>query len=945
MTPLLYLLFGVSGLAGLVYQVVWVREFGHAFGNTLHSASIVIAIFMLGLGGGSYIVGRWADRRYHTAPESLLRVYAGVELAIALLGAGIAFVLPHLPALVAALSAYEAGADGWFTLTAGSYAARAAIAVVLLAPITMLMGGTLTLLIRFSVRADLRVSGWMIALLYAVNTLGAAAGAFLTDFALVPGAGLFATQLMAVGLNVAAGAGAWWLAGRRELHGGAPQAEAVGRKLARSPRRAPAFAPSGAAPTPYLLTWVAVALALSGFAALGVEILWLRHMTLLLGGFRAVFSLMMAVMLVALAAGALFGGWLDRRGRHPAETFMVVQALFVITFLAGLGRADVAAVLDSGRSVGPQLAGMGTMARALAETWYNLRPMLFEIGVPAFFAGCAFPLGNAIVQRAEDAVGARAGALYLANTAGAVLGSLAAGYVLLPWLGIQSAATVLAAAGALALLPLYLAARRPLPSAATAIAVTAALAVWMALPPGHVLQRSLSPQQAGERVIVTSEGSTELIAVVERPGSGRGLITNGHAMSSTAPLDQRYMRAMAHIPLLSMASPVRALVIGFGVGNTTHAVSLHPSVERIDVADLSRHVLEQAPHFRDANAGVLQDPRVAVYLNDGRQHLRMVEAGAYDLITLEPPPIAHAGVASLYSREFYELARTRLAAGGYISQWLPAYQVPADASLAMVRAFLDVFPQSVLLSGMQAELILVGTTAPRIEIDPDALARRIAAPSPLRADLDRLDLGTPREIIGTFVGSADTMARATAGVAPVTDDRPLQEYGVQSTLGTVLTGVPASLFDLSAAGHWCGRCFEGEGGGVGESVAGLDLYLALLSRAYSTPPRGMAPSRVVLGSAYLGAVLPDTPEVRDIVGGVHLRAGSGLLEAGELDAAETELRDAVRYMPGSAEAHNDLGVVLASTGRIAEARPHFAEAVRLQPAFTEARNNLMRAGG
>jgi spermidine synthase len=466
----------------------------------------------------------------------------------------------------------------------------------------------------------------------------------------------------------------------------------------------------------------------------------------------------------------------------------------------------------------------------------------------------------------------------------------------------------------------------------------------MTLPPDYLLQRSLAPQQAGERLIALSEGSTELIAVVERAGNGRGLITNGHAMSSTAPLDQRYMRAMAHIPLLSMPSPRRALVIGFGVGNTTHAVSLHPSIERIEVADLSRHVLEQAPYFRGANGGVLDDPRVSVFLNDGRQHLQMADTGSFDLITLEPPPIAQAGVASLYSREFYELARTRLAPGGYISQWLPAYQVPAGASLAMVRAFLDVFPQSVLLSGMQAELILVGTTADRIRIAPDALAGRLAAAAPLRADLERLDLGTPREIIGTFVGSAETMARATAGVEPVTDDRPLQEYGVRSTAGTVLNGIPAALFDLSALGEWCGTCFAGEGGGPADSVAGLDLYLALLDRVYNTPPRSTPPTaRQVLGSAYLGASLPDSPEVREILGGVHLRAGSAMLEAGLLEDAEVELREALRYLPASAEAHNDLGVVLAAGGRIEDARLHFAEAVRLQPDFTEARNNLARA--
>src|SRR6185503_6728492 len=210
----------------------------------------------------------------------------------------------------------------------------------------------------------------------------------------------------------------------------------------------------------------------------------------------------------------------------------------------------------------------------------------------------------------------------------------------------------------------------------------AALGLWLLLPPGYLLARAMAPPKPAERLLTMSEGVSETIAVAEAPGRGRGLITNGHPMSSTALLDQRYMRALAHIPLLSMPAPTHVLVIGFGVGNSTQAATLHPSVERVEVADLSRDILGHAAYFRDANKDVLNDPRVRVYVNDGRQHLAMQPAAAYDLITLEPPPIAHAGVAALYSREFYALARSRLKPGGYLSQWLPAYQLSPETSLA-----------------------------------------------------------------------------------------------------------------------------------------------------------------------------------------------------------------------------------------------------------------------
>jgi spermidine synthase len=506
----------------------------------------------------------------------------------------------------------------------------------------------------------------------------------------------------------------------------------------------------------------------------------------------------------------------------------------------------------------------------------------------------------------------------------------------------------------------------------------AALVGWAQLPSNYIVQRALGPQVADGRTVVLSEGITELLAVVERPGRGRGLLTNGHAMSSTAVLDQRYMRALAHIPLLSMNEPTRVLVIGFGVGNTTHAATLHASVTRVDVADVSRHVLDHAAYFRDANHDVLRSPKVAVFVNDGRQHLEMTVPRTYDLITLEPPPIAHAGVAALYSREFYELAQSRLTPGGYISQWLPAYQVPEESSLAMVRAFLDVFPQSVLVSGMQAELLLIGTTARRIELDPDRVTSTLQSEPAVREDLARLDLGTLREIAGTFVGSAATLARATSVSPAVTDDRPLQEYGVRSGLTAGLQGVPASLFDVTNVAAWCPRCDEPRHARRG--AANLDLYLRLLQQAYFAPVadvRASADRSRILGSAYLGTVVPDVAEVHNLLGLAAMRDGSvaeavrefqgaldrdpssanaranlgqiryeqgaDLLEARQYAAAAAMLRSVIDLQPASAEAQNDLGVALASMGQVDEAIDHFRRAVDLRPEFTEARRNLEAA--
>jgi predicted membrane-bound spermidine synthase/tetratricopeptide (TPR) repeat protein len=970
--------FFASGLSGLVYQIVWVREFGHVFGNTVYSASIVVAIFMLGLGAGGYVFGTVADRRYRSSPDSLIRVYALLEVLIGALGLLISLALPHLGGAAAWWSSYRTGADGWHVLSFVSYLWQGALAVVLLVPMTVMMGGTLTLLIRATVRADLRSTGWQVAALYGANTVGAAAGALLTDFVLVPRIGLLATQMVAVALNLGAAAGAFWIAraaARRSTR--ARKTGSASHVVMPQQTGAPSRVSGG-------LQWAAVALALSGFAALGMEMLWLRHLAVLLGGFRAVFSLLLTVMLLALGAGAFLGGWLDRRFAQPARTLMIVEALFAATTLLGLAWVDAGTLAARGGAIAPTLGSLSSSSRILTELWFNLRPMLAEVALPALVAGLAFPLSNAIVQSAEASVGRRAGILYAANTLGAVLGSLVTGYWLLPRAGMQASAALLAGIAALAIAPLYLAQERRnrgfAPAASAGLAATA-LAIWVTLPADFIVQRALGPRQGSEKVVALSEGVTELLAVVERPERGRGLLTNGHAMSSTALLDQRYMRALAHIPLLSMDRQSRVLVIGFGVGNTAHAATLHTTVTHVDVADLSRHILEHASYFHDATHDVLHNPKVSVFINDGRQHLHMVEPGSYDLITLEPPPIAHAGVAALYSREFYELARSRLAPGGYISQWLPAYQVPAQSSLAMVRAFLDVFPQTVLLSGTQAELLLIGTTAPRIELDPERVATALEREPEVRSDLARIDLGSVQEIAGTFVGSSGTLQRATSGAAPVTDDRPLQEYGVISGLSAGIMGVPSSLVDVTSVAAWCPRCVDKDK--PPPDTANLDLYLRLLQQAYVAPVADVtaaafaAKKRRLLGSAYLGVVVPDSAEVHNLVGLAEMREGcvddavrefqqalakeprsvnaranlgqirydqgASLLESRRYADAAALLREAVDLMPDSPEAQNDLGVALASLGRVVEATEHFRQAVVLAPDFAEARRNLESA--
>jgi len=821
------LLFFVSGVSGLIYQVVWVRQFGNLFGNTVFAASLVIAVFMSGLGVGSYVAGVWADRRYVVRPYAAARAFGYSELAIGAMGAALLLGLGWLEDFPAW---YTRNPAGWFVPSWTSHAAQYVLTVVLLGPITALMGGTLTLLIRHLLQHDVTEAGWRIGALYGMNTAGAAVGCFLTDYALIPHLGFRATEAIAVLLNVTVGGSVLFLV-RHEARAAAVSAT--------SPRRRPHRPTETPEDFPAVIVLLAAAIFLTGFAAMGIEILWFRHISALVGPFRAVYSLLTAVILIAMGAGAMLSGFMATRVGHPLLLLLASEALFLAFTTFGFWAADIREMLSAQSSAVSAFYASSGWAREQISLGLIGRPLLREAALPALFMGATYPLATAAIAALPAAVGRRAGVMYLANTVGAVVGSLVAAFLLIPRLGLQISVTVTLVAVAIGMM-LVLAAwvsspkprravRRGLVIGGASLALAAVtIAIWLRLPTDYVVMNTLPPLRQSEERLHLEEGVTETVMVTEVTGEGRRLITNSYAMSATLPDARRYMRALAHLPLLSMDAPERVLVIGFGVGNTLHAASLYPSVRRLELADLSDNVLRHATFFTATNGGVMTSPRLGVYVNDGRHHLKLQPPGTYDLVTLEPPPPATAGVASLYSKEFYRLVRSRLKPGGYLTQWLPAYQVPAETTLAMVRAFIDIFPASVLLSGYRSELILMGTTGRTIEVDPMAVLGRMHATPELQADLEHSLLGTLTQVIGTFAASAGTLARATASTAAETDDRPVQEYALHARLRAAR--IPETLFDVDSLAAWCPMCFHGDQ--VIPDLRDLPGYLTILDRVY-----------------------------------------------------------------------------------------------------------------
>ncbi len=812
-------IFFLSGLSGLIYQVVWVREFGQIFGNTVHSASLVTGIFLFGLGLGSYIAGRFVDRRSSANSSLALKCYVITELLITVLGVLSAVLIYRFEALSPYITNYTVSANGWFEVSTSSFIFRTLILLLLIGPLTVAMGATLTFLIRhFTVSAP-KSAGWKVGLLYGINTLGAAVGCLITDAWAVPSLGLLATKMSAVGLNLIVALLGLYFLNKNNNN----ELETVNSDT----------------PVANKGIWLAgVSLAISGFCAMGMEQVWFRFASSLFSSHRMAFSLTLFIILVGIWVGALLAGAISKRVTNVGSLYILTQLLFstsvVISFLFFINsrRLFFLDVLS-----GPLSANQESFRYRAVELLFYLIPLAKIVLFPAIVMGAAYPLINALIQRDRANVGTNAGFIYLLNSVGALFGSLLTGFYLIPKFGMQTSTLCLSAFSLFAVLPiLYFYSRDRFSLKTGAIAFFAivpplvSLGYWASRDSHYVvlngyLQKPLNSQ--GAEVLTISEGINETAMVVKNKNDNSlSLYTNGHSMSAANDSAQRYMRAFAHLPLLQIENPKSALVICFGVGNTLNAVSRHPSIETIDIVDLSKNILGLASYFADTNQNVLQDPRVNVYINDGRQHLRMQNENTYDLITLEPPPLKAAGVASLYSEEFYRIAEKALKPGGMITQWLPIHQVSGEHARQLIRAFTDVFPNAVLVNGSYMTLILMGQKEGANEIDWFRVKERIAQRPLVQQDLARIKLSKPIEFLGTFMASGPWMTKNLADVVPLQDNQPNIEYSRK----LLYSRLPKELFWAGTFADWCPSCFKGEH--LAGELARLDTFLSMMQSYY-----------------------------------------------------------------------------------------------------------------
>ncbi|HEX5066209.1 MAG TPA: fused MFS/spermidine synthase, partial [Myxococcota bacterium] len=767
-------LFFLSGVCGLVYEVVWARELTRVLGVTVHATATVLAAYMAGLALGSFAFGRRIDRA-----RNPVRVYAWLELAIGICGLSIPFAFALARALFASVG--DAFGERFVLLSAF----RSGIALCVLLVPTFLMGGTVPAIARYLVERRESV-GWNVGLLYALNTLGGAAGVVATGFVLVPYLGLGATTALAAAGNFAIAA-VLLLArvGEGESARTAQPSEPAPAAFARNARLA------------------GVVFAASGFAALAYEVVWTRVLVVHVHNSSYAFSTMLAVFLAGLVLGDLLMlrfvdrlarplGWLG--GVQVALGISVVVAAAVYAPLGALGRiATGAAGLDSWRA-------------SVAEMFFQAALVMLPFTA---LLGTTFALVARVVCGDVRTAGRALANVYAANTCGAIVGALASAFVLIPWLGLRGTLLFLSALNVLLGAACWLTeARRPELRLALAAVVLAALVLPHLAIPQHLFQGAFG--DASRKLIFYREGASDTTGIWEAVPSGHRVVFYGDQRGTAGTNTNSLNRTQGHLAHLLHPRPTASLQIGFGVGNTLGAASLHPEVQRLDCVELSPHVRETAPFFW-TNGGVLDDPKVRLVVEDGRNYLLRTRE-RYQVITLEPPNVYTAGVVDLYTREFYALASAALTDDGLLSQWIAAVDHEDEDVRSMVRAVAEVFPEVTVWDmgpldefGIDAPtgfLLVIAAKQP-LRIDPRELARRMDA-EPVRADLQKIGFARPARLLSLFVAGNAGVRAWTEGATPVTDDFTRVDY---ASARSVYSGFGRGFAALGGAQAraWLGR--------------------------------------------------------------------------------------------------------------------------------------------
>jgi spermidine synthase len=769
--PLLLLLFAGSGCSALIYEIVWYQMLQLAIGSTTVSLAFLLATYMGGLCLGSLWLPRSRFSQQHP-----LKVYAALELGIAIFGILVLIGLPLVNRIYVA--GVEHGLPGMLL--------RGFISTVCLLPPTVLMGASLPAIVRWVKSTPRGVSWW--GLLYGGNTVGAVFGCLLAGFYLLRLYDMAFTTFVAAGINLAVAAGSYMLAGRTPsvatiTEDGGADAEAP----------APAYTPEPAEAGASRWT-VYVTIALSGACALGAEVIWTRLMGMMLGATVYVFSIILAVFLIGLAVGSSAGSWMLRsvQGQRTARL-----ALGWCQVLLAAGIAWTAYMISNSLPYWP------INPLLTSSPWFTFQldmvRCLWAILPPALLWGASFPLALAAAAAPGEDPGRVVGGIYAANTLGAIVGALGISLIMIPWAGTQQSQRLLLMASALSALFVLVPYVRSYQSKTVAawLAVSMVAAVWLTVNldpiPGKLIAygRRLPISSASSEVLYTAEGINSSVAITKWADGAVEVDVNGHVEATTESYDMKLQRMVGHLPALIHPNPKSVLGIGFGAGVSAGTFTRYPGIEHITVCEIEPVIPPTSTrYFAKYDYDVLHNPRTRIVFDDARHYL-MTTTDMYDIIASDPLDVFVKGTAALYSKEYFEAVKRHLNPGGMFSLYVPLYESDERTVKSELATFFEAFPNATVwantVNGQGYDMVFMGQVD-KLHVDVDELQTRLDRPDfeLVAQSLREIGVNSAIDLLATYAGQQADLGQWTAG-ADINHDSDLRlsylaGWGINSTL-------------------------------------------------------------------------------------------------------------------------------------------------------------------
>jgi len=757
---LLLLSFG-SGVAALIYEIVWFQLLELVIGSSAVSLGVLLATFMGGMCLGSLIFPRVVSLQSHP-----LRVYAAIELGIGVLGILVLLLMPFVG------SVYASGGGGFLL--------RGIVAATCLLPPTVLMGATLPALARqVQTAPDAPPNGvsWL-GFLYGGNIAGAVFGCLLAGFYLLREHDVSMANYVAVAINAAVASLALALAMMY------PQPTI---KSARSSSTGfSRWKPSSPA--------IHVAVAMSGFCALAAEAIWTRMLGLLLGASVYTLSIILAVFLAGLGIGSSTASLLCRSLARPRASAVPARALGWCQLLVAGAIAWTAYSLAASLPYWPINPSISsniwfTFQLDLARAFWALLPptLLWGASFPLALAAASTGKDGALPDEAKPPDSAKLFAgVYAANTLGAIFGALGASLLLIAWVGSQRAEQVLIALSTAAGLLLLLTEARLGRAAAAVAAVLAVVGSGLfirSVPPLPNLLvaygRYAATWVGKSDIIYAGEGMNSSVAVASFPNGALTFHVAGKIQASSVRRDMRLQRMLGHLTTLTAAHPSSVLVIGCGAGITAGAVSIDPRVQRVTIVEIEKLVPQAAArYFSEQNFDVLFNPKAQLQIDDGRHYL-LTTKERFDGITVDPLDPWVKGAANLYTHEFFETAKQHLNPGGVITMYIQLFETTPEAVKSAVATFFEVFPNGTIwgnpYQGQGHDMVLLGQLAP-LRIDLDEMEQRVGYRDPaskLPQSLAEVGMNSPVDLFATYAGRNSDLTEWLKGAA-INRDRNLR---------------------------------------------------------------------------------------------------------------------------------------------------------------------------